>query len=160
MSSSSQVNRPFQRKGAKSNTQVGNDFEIVVQQYFESQGLYVDSNVPIDIGINEVKKAHKFDLVDKSSKVLIECKAHTWTEGGNIPSAKMTTWNQAMYYFYAAPSGYRKILLVLKDVCQRRKISLGQYYIQTNLHLIPNDVEIWEFDISENTATKIHGNVN
>lgn len=146
---------PFQRKGAVSNTQVGADFEEEARLYLESLGMKVELNVPIDIGINHLKKAHKFDLVDKSSKILIECKAHTWTESGNVPSAKMTTWNQAMYYFCASPSGYRKILLVLRDLCPKRNITLGQYYIRSNPHMIPSDVEVWEFDMTLKTAAII-----
>jgi len=150
------MNIPFQRKGGVSNTQVGIDFEEEARLYFESQGMKVELNVPIEIGINDQKKAHKFDLVDKTRKILIECKAHTWTEGGNVPSAKMTTWNQAMYYFCASPSGYRKILFVLRDLCPRRKITLGHYYINANKHLIPTDVEVLEYDMNEKTAARIN----
>ena len=94
-------------------------------------------------------------MKDEEGKVLVECKAHTWTEGSNVPSAKMTTWNQAMFFYHVAPPGYRKILFVLRDFNPRRNETLGQYYIRTNPHLIPADVEIWEFDDSQGTAKKI-----
>ena len=81
-----------------------------------------------------------------NEKILVECKSHTWTESGNVPSAKMTTWDQAMYLFYAAPTGYRKISFVLKDYSLKRQETLVEYYIRTKSHLIPNDVEICEFD--------------
>jgi hypothetical protein len=35
-------------------------------------------------------------------------------QGGNMTSAKMTVWNEAMYYFHVAPSSYRKIFFILK----------------------------------------------
>jgi hypothetical protein len=110
--------------------------------------------MPVEIGING-GKPHNFDLGDEQKKVIVECKAHTWTEGGNVPSAKMTAWNQAMFFFHAAPSGYRKILFVLRDFSQKRNETLGEYYIRTNLHLIPNDVEVWEYDEKQRTAKKI-----
>jgi hypothetical protein len=78
-----------------------------------------------------------------------------WTEGGNVPSAKMTAWNQAMFFFHAAPSGYRKILFVLRDFNEKRNETLGEYYVRTNPHLIPNDVEMWEYDEKQGTAKKI-----
>jgi hypothetical protein len=138
---------PHQRKGADSNTQVGNDFELLAKKYLERTLLaQFKSNHPIDIGIHDRKKAHRFDLVDVNKKILVECKAHTWTEGGNIPSAKITNFNQAMYYFHASPEGYRKILFIHKSVCPKRNRSLGRYYIDKNDHLIPLDVEIWEYD--------------
>ena len=53
-----------------------------------------------------------------------------------------------MYYFLVAPPGFRKILFVLKDLGDRRQETLAEYYIRTYRHLIPRDVEIWEFDES------------
>ena len=61
-------------------------------------------------------------------------------------SAKLTVWNEAMYYFLVAPEGYRKILLVLRDVSEKRRETLADYYVRTYGHLVPEDVEIWEVD--------------
>jgi hypothetical protein len=91
-----------------------------------------------------------------SRKKSFECKSHTWTEGGNVPSAKMTTWNQAMFFFHAAPLGYRKILFVLRDFSKKRNETLGAYYIRTNHHLIPKGVEVWEYDDKLETAKQIN----
>jgi hypothetical protein len=148
------MNRPFQRKGAASNTQVGRDFEALCAVFFTGQGVHLTSGVSVDIGING-KKAHVFDLGNLYEKVIVECKAHMWTEGGNVPSAKITTWNQAMFYFHAAPTGYRKILFVLRHFSVKRNETLGQYYVRTNSHLIPQDVEIWELDEANITAQRI-----
>lgn len=139
------MNKPFQRKGATSNTQVGRDFEELAQVFFEQAGLPLQRNIKIDIGING-KKPHAFDLGNPTKRVLVECKSHTWTEGSNVPSAKMTAWNQAMYFFYATPSTYRKIFFVLRDFSATRKETLADYYIRTYTHLIPTDVEIWEYN--------------
>ena len=51
-----------------------------------------------------------------------------------------------MYYFLVLPAGYRKIFFVLRDYSLKRKETLAEYYIRTYRHLIPTDVEIWEFD--------------
>ena len=148
------MNKPSQRKGAESNTQVGRDFEAKAQVFFAQQGLHLTSGMAVEIGING-RKSHNFDLGDEQKKVIVECKAHTWTEGGNVPSAKMTTWNQAMFFFHASPSGYRKILFVLRDFSQKRNETLGEYYIRTNPHLILNDVEVWEYGEKQGTGKKI-----
>lgn len=148
------MDKPFQRKGSDSNTQVGRDFEGTARAYFAGQGLHLTTGISIEIGING-RKPHIFDLGDSNKKVLVECKAHRWTEGGNVPSAKMTAWNQAMFFFHAAPSGFRKVLFVLRDFSQKRNETLGQYYIRTNPHLIPKDVEVWEFDEAKRTAERI-----
>jgi hypothetical protein len=76
--------------------------------------------------------------------------------GRNAPSAKLTVWNEAMYYFHASPPEYRKILFVLKHFSDKRKETLGQYYIRTYSHLIPQGVEVWEYD----ERTKIGKRIN
>ena len=148
------MNKPFQRKGAESNTQVGRAFERNAYAFLSKQGMQLRRGLSVEIGING-RKPHNFDLGDLEKKVIVECKAHTWTEGGNVPSAKMTAWNQAMFFFHAAPANYRKILFVLRDFSQMRQETLGQYYIRTNPHLIPKDVEVWEFDEKNGNAERI-----
>src|SRR5436190_1428566 len=73
--------------------------------------------------------------------------------GMRMPSAKMTVWNEAMYYFHVAPDIYRKILFVLKH--SRRDVSLASYYLKTHEHLVPNGVEVWEYDTCANTAERL-----
>ena len=148
------MDKPFQRKGSESNAHVGRDFEEEVRKYFDKQGLTLSAHVSVPIGITG-KKAHSFDLGNEEKKVLVECKAHRWTEGGNVPSAKLTVWNEAMFFFYAAPQGYRKLLVVLHDFSSRRNETIGDYYIRTYSHLIPADVEVWEYNESNKSGKKI-----
>src|SRR5690242_6943912 len=107
-------NNNFQRLGALSNTHAGNDFEGAACEFFATQGITLTKNFSVPVGVGQTKKPHRFDLGSESPPVLVECKSHTWTQGGNMPSAKMTVWNEAMYYFHVAPPSYRKILFVLK----------------------------------------------
>jgi len=115
----------------------GTDLERVAMQFFAKHGIAVS---PLELGLS-AKKKHCFDLGAFNPKILIECKSHTWTCGANIPSAKMTVWNEAMYYFHLAPRDYRKVLFVLHD--RRKKVgeSLLSYYRRTYAHLIPDGVE-------------------
>jgi hypothetical protein len=88
-----------QRLGSKSNSRAGNDFEDISKVYLEKVlGRQLNRNVAVEIGISMTKKKHRFDLGDETT--IIECKTHRWTSGNNIPSAKMTVWNEAMYYGY------------------------------------------------------------
>ncbi len=100
----------------------------------------------VPVGVNTDKKRRKFDLGSQSPPVLVECKSHKWTVGGNIPSAKITVWNESMYYFHIAPPEYRKILFVAKDYSPKRGATLAAYYLRNYGHLIPHGVEIWEYD--------------
>jgi len=92
------------------------------------------------------KKLHCFDLGTTKEKILVECKSHTWTAGAKVPSAKMTVWNEAMYYFHLAPLDYRKILFVLHDRRKKEGESLLTYYKRTYSHMIPEGVEFLEWD--------------
>ncbi len=65
----------------------------------------------------------------------------------------MTVWNEAMYYFALAPGNYQKILFVLRDYNPKKKETLAEYYLRTYDHLVPNGVEIWEYDETTGEAT-------
>lgn len=93
------MNKPHQRIGSVSNTQVGKDFERAAKKFFLSTGLKLDLSLKVRIGISDIKKDHAFDLGSNKEKVLVECKAHKWTTpNDNVPSAKLAVWNEAMYY--------------------------------------------------------------
>lgn len=144
----------FQRIGAESNSHAGRHFEDLAQSYFLAQGIKLQKDFPVPVGLS-VKKPHKFDLGSETPPILVECKSHTWTSGGNAPSAKLTNWNEAMYYFCLAPKNSRKILFVLRDYNPNRKETLAQHYIKRHPHLIPDDVEILEFDAAKSTAVDL-----
>jgi hypothetical protein len=147
------MNRPHQRIGAISNAHVGARFEGVALGYFAKKGIVLTPNFPLHIGLKE-KKKHCFDLGASNPKILVECKSHRWTEGAKVPSAKMTVWNEAMFYFQLAPSDFRKILFVLHDRRQGSGESLLSYYRRTYPHLIPDGVEFLEFDESSGDILK------
>ena len=144
----------FQRIGSISNAHLGNEFEEIVLTFFADQGLSLARGFSVPVGAGAVKKPRKFDFGSEQPAVLVECKSHAWTSGGNVPSAKLTVWNEAMYYFLIAPSKYRKILFALKSV--RRETSLAAYYVRCYGHLIPEKVEIWEYDVETNKAEHIN----
>lgn len=134
----------FQRVGEKSNAHVGRNFEDTARRYFLQKGIILQRGYSVPIGIS-AKKQRKFDLGSENPPLLVECKSHTWTSSGNVPSAKITVWNEAMYYFSLAPTKFRKILFVLRDFDDKRRETLAEYYVRNYGHLIPNDVEILEY---------------
>jgi hypothetical protein len=139
------MNKPFQRVGSVSNARVGADFERVAREFFAQQQILLTPNFPVDIGLSK-KKKHSFDLGASNPKIILECKSHRWTASGKVPSAKMTVWNEAMYFFHLAPPEYRKILFVLHDKRIGGDESLLSYYKRPYFHLIPDGVEFLEFD--------------
>lgn len=138
----------------RDNPRTGSDFEKLALGFFDSQGMKLQRDFVVRIGVAGKMKEHKFDLGSAQPPILVECKSHTWTEGGNAPSAKLSVWNEAMLYFLAAPLSYRKVLFVLRSV--RNGESLAQHYIRRYGHLIPDGVEIWEFSPETGTAKKVN----
>ncbi len=150
------MDKPHQRIGSKSNSHVGRDFEMAAKDFFSKEGIPLNLNVKLPVGVGEIKKDHAFDLGCLDQKVLIECKSHKWTEpNDNVPSAKLTVWNEAMYYFLVSPTEYRKVMFVLRDYSEKRKETLAEYYIRTYSHLIPECVELWEYDESTMSAVQL-----
>lgn len=138
--------RNFQRHGAISNSHVGRAFELRAKDILAGRGIPLNRNHKVPCGLGEVRKDHAFDLGAENPKVIVECKSQTWTSGGNVPSAKLTNWAQAMFYFHMAPSDYRKIFFVERSVRPGRGESLLDYFLRTQAHMIPPDVECWELD--------------
>jgi hypothetical protein len=146
--------KQHQRIGSVSNAHVGADFERVALEFFAKQGITLVRNFRLDIGLLKSKK-HSFDLGASNPKIIVECKSHRWTSGANVPSAKMTVWNEAMYYFHLAPPDYRKILFVLHDKRAKNAESLLTYYKRTYDHLVPEGVEFMEWDETSGAIVKL-----
>ena len=140
--------------GNSDNPRKGSDFEKSAMNYFKLKDIELQQNFSIPVGFSNIKKEHKFDLGSADPPILVECKCHSWTEGGNSPNAKLSVWNEAMFYFIAAPNNYRKILFVLKSV--RNNESLAHHYVKRYGHLIPNGVEIWEYSQDNRSAYRVN----
>jgi hypothetical protein len=144
----------FQRIGTPHNAGVGRLFEAAARSFFLlREGINLTPRFRVEVGVSERRKPHLFDLGSASPPILVECKSHKWTATENTPSAKMTVWNEAMYYFHVAPKEYRKIMFVLKH--DRRGESLAAYYLRTYGHLVPDDVEFWEFTEETQTGNQL-----
>jgi len=118
-------------------------------------GIVVELNHKVSCGLpGRQPKSHAFDLGSDTPRVIIECKSQTWTSGGNIPSAKMKNWAEAMYYFHMAPPEYRKIFFVERSLRPKYAESLLDYFRRTQAHMIPQDVEFWELDRDSDALEK------
>jgi len=75
----------FQRDGVVSNAHAGRDFESATKDFFATEGIQLSFDLALPIGVGDVKKEHTFDLGNREGRVIVECKSHTWTEGGMPP---------------------------------------------------------------------------
>lgn len=104
-----------QGEGSESNAHAGRQFEEAVRRLLVKRLPDSQQSFSVEVG-HLVKKRHRFDFGSSQHKAIIGCKSHTWTKTDKVPSAKMTTWDQAMLYFYLALRGWRKLFVVRKDL--------------------------------------------
>ncbi len=149
-----------QRIGSISNAHVGREFEaLAAAHYLGAETWKLLPSFPVELGVGSSKRGHRFDLGCEEPPILIECKSHNFTVSGNMPSAKITVWNEAMYFFHLAPARYRKILFVLEAKHERQRETLAISYARNYGHLIPPEVEIAEYNTEAKTLRVVlsHG---
>lgn len=141
----------FQRIGSISNAHVGRELEGIAAAYLAEQGVHVHPRHKVAVGVAGIKRPHEFDLGCDEQMILVECKAHTWTSGDQVPSAKMINWAEAMYFFSLTPE-YRRIFFAQRSIRTATGESLVDYFMRTKPHLIPPRVEFWEYDFETKTV--------
>ena len=141
-----------------SNKKQGEEFTKLVKEYLENiDNISLNNEYQIEVGLNSIyKKSHKYDLGNEN--IIVECKCYNWEKSGENPSGKIATLNEAMLYFHATTKSYKKKLFLKKTEKNNKKISetFAEYYVRLYNHLIPDDVEVWEFDTINLTAKKIN----
>ena len=140
------------------NPKIGKMFQMKVLQWLKNNhnGSF-DLEQPILIG--DPARPHKFDIADKTQHIVIECKCYTWTDSGNIPSAKLRGLNEAVFYFSFLPAETEKLLVMAYATHSRRSETLAEYYFRTNHHLL-GDVKVVEFNVETNEMRTIDGCYN
>lgn len=128
----------------------GSAFAERVGEYLRGEGYVVEPEYSIEIGLpNRPSRAHKFDFGNGTT--LVECKHYNWTEGANIPSAKISTLNESMLHFLAAPPSFSNKMLFLPETERKgkqRSETLAEHYVRQQGHLIPDGVEVCELSRS------------
>jgi hypothetical protein len=133
------------------NPYVGRRFQKLVQMIFgERFNTYFKQEVAIPIG--RPQKEHKFDLANRDRSIVVECKCYTWTDSGNVPSAKLMGLDEAVFYFGFLPAGTQKILCMQKAVFRGKLETLAEYYVRIHGHLL-GDVSVYE--ISDEGTIKV-----
>lgn len=134
------------------NPKKGKEFEESSRQALEER--FKTNFRKHSINIGDPAKAHNFDLVSEDGNIIVECKNYSWTEAGNIPSAKTAFLNEAVLYLSHSPSNAKKIILLRRDTHPKRKESLAEYYVRTYYHSL-NKITIMELDIKNMTLNEI-----
>lgn len=135
------------------NTGKGRSFQKQVAEILSSY-FDIEFRLECPIPIGNPPKEHCFDLVSADLRYVGECKNYSWTESGNVPSAKMGFVNEAVFYLsFLSPETVRFVIM-RKDTHPRRRESLADYYYRTYRHLL-NGVFIIEVDVGNGTLREI-----
>jgi len=132
----------------------GREFEIYAAQVLGRHfGVTFETDHPLEIG--KPAKLHKFDLVGLLASTpthVGECKRYSWTESGNVPSAKMAFANQALLYLSLLPASVRRFIVMPRATHPRRTETLVEYYCRTYNHLL-GDISVIEIDTTTDEIT-------
>lgn len=112
-------------------------------------------DIEIEFPLGTPPKLHPFDIVSRSRSVVCECKAYTWTSGGNVPSAKITHLREAVGYLNQLPGEVIRILAVQRATHVRQRDTLGEYFVRLNATMI-GEVVVVESD-SASALRELHG---
>ena len=127
---------------SNSNKNKGDAFRDFAKPILEKE-LKTELEPEQKIDIGKPMKEHAFDLANQDRSVVIECKNYTWTKAGNVPSAKISTLNEAVLYFSFLDYNVQKILCLMRSEHPKRKETLAVYYVNTYGHLL-RDVIVYE----------------
>ena len=124
------------------NPHVGRRFQELVQSILEKK-FCTSFEQEAAVAIGKPAKDHKFDLANGDRSVVAECKCYTWTDSGNVPSAKLMGPDEAVFYFSFLPVETKKILCMKKATFKGKTESLAEYYVRVHGHLL-GDVFVYE----------------
>ena len=127
------------------NPRVGKEFQLAVKEWFE-EAYNSSFEIERKIAIGRPAKLHSFDISSLDESIVVECKCYTWTETGNIPSAKMGFTNEAAFYLSFLPDDTERIIVMLHAEHAKRNETLAEYYFRTNRHLL-GKIKIYELDL-------------
>lgn len=131
------------------NPQVGKAFqELTASLLADYYGVNFETEIAIPIG--SPAKQHRFDCVSVDKRIAVECKCYTWTQTGNIPSAKLAFLNQSVLYALLLPEQVKRVIAVQKAQHPRRTETLAEYYYRTYRHLL-SGITLLEIDTRFNT---------
>lgn len=131
-------------KSNADNPRRGREFQSLVAEVLGRHwGVPFELEVAFPIG--RPAKPHRFDLASTDRKYVGETKSYTWTETGNMPSAKMAFINEAVFYLSHLPAEHVRFVAMLRDVHPTKGEPLADYYYRTYRHLL-NGVLILEVD--------------
>ena len=103
------------------------------------------------VAIGKPAKNHKFDLANDDRSIVAECKCYTWTDSGNVPSAKLMGLDEAVFYFSFLPTETKKILCMKKATYRGKTETLAEYYVRVHGHLMG---DVFVYEISDDGTLK------
>ncbi len=141
----SSINRQNPGRGAQFQKKASEILSKHFKVKFEIEYLLQIGNPP---------KGHRYDLASSDLQYVGECKNYSWTESGNVPSAKMGFINEAVFYLSLLPNDIKRLIVMRKDVHPKRSETLAEYYYRTYQHLLQG-VTILEVDLDNDTVKEI-----
>jgi hypothetical protein len=110
-------------------------------------GINFDEEVPLPIGVPP--QNHRFDLVSPDRRCVGECKCYSFTKQDNVPSAKLSTLLEAVFFLSFLPPENLKFVILDQRVRSSGGETLATYFVRRFHHLL-RDISILELDAHQN----------
>ena len=107
-----------------SHTERGEAFQILCRDA-PKLALHRDIDMEVPINIGGVRP-HLFDLPTRERDVGAECKAFTFTDTGNNPSAEISALREAAAYLFSIPGSVVRLLIMKENAHPKRGETLGE----------------------------------
>lgn len=133
------------------NPHVGRLFQELAQSALEKE-FKTPFEQETSIKIGNPPRAHKFDLANEDHSIVAECKCYTWTDSGNVPSAKLMGLDEAVFYFSFLPPETKKILCMKRATFAGKTETLAEYYVKIHGHLLG---DVWVYEVFDDGTMKI-----
>jgi hypothetical protein len=139
---------------APSHYEVGRGFQEVAAGVLAKE-LGEPLHMEVEMRIGTPPRSHKFDLASRSRRFVVECKAYTWTQSGNIPSAKISHLREAVGYLNELPEATTRVLAVARADHPTKSETLGRYFVRLNAQIL-GSVTVVEI-ADDGTYSVLHG---
>jgi hypothetical protein len=118
-----------------SNTERGKAFQIACCEALRNQ---FGRDFDFEVSLQCEGKAHSFNLATSEKDIVVECKAFSFTQSGNNPSAKITTLREAISFRGQSKGMSREFWFLSTPADPIRGETLGKYFVRLNSHLLGN----------------------
>ena len=134
----------------------GIQFENYIESKLRSRSDISNLKKHPEILLNGACKHHfDFECSKNEETIVIECKHYDYTSEGNVPSGKISTLNEAVFFLEKLNPEIKKVLCLNKSAqADSSGRTLAERYVEKYSSLM-EDILVYEVDTAARTAKRL-----